>query len=40
MKYRNIMTRKEVDVLDIHAAGMCPKTLGMTLVIYKEEGLP
>lgn len=38
MKYENVMTKKVVIVLDMMAAGMCEKTIGMTLVIFKGEG--
>ena len=32
------MTKKVVIVSDMIAAGMCEKTIGMTLVIFKGEG--
>lgn len=38
MKYKNIATKKIVNVSDINAVGICTKTIGMTLVIFKEEG--
>jgi len=38
MKYKNVMTKKVVTVSDMIATGMCEKTIGMTLVIFKGEG--
>lgn len=36
MKYRNLITRNVVTVIDMFAAGKCKKTMGMSMVIYKE----
>lgn len=37
MKYRSKTTNNIVTVIDKKGAGMCGKTLGMTLVIFKFE---
>lgn len=37
-QYKNNNSGKIVTVIDPIAAGMCNKTLGLTLVIYKEAG--
>jgi hypothetical protein len=36
MKYRNIMTKNIVTVSELIVAGMCNKTIGLTLVVNKE----
>jgi|TARA_R110000744_G_scaffold26640_2_gene65377 hypothetical protein len=38
MKYKSKTTKNIVTIIDKMGAGMCSKTLGMTLVIFKFEG--
>lgn len=37
-KYINNITKKIAIIISNNAAGMCEKTIGSTLVIYKYEG--
>jgi hypothetical protein len=38
MKYINILTKQEVIVSDLFAAGVCIKTRGKSFVVFKKEG--
>jgi hypothetical protein len=37
-KYKNNKTNKIAVIISDRAAGMCEKTIGLTLVVYKYEG--